>query len=183
MSRPRFTALALAGALAASPALSQTSDSKSEKARPEVFERLIACRAITDQAQRLACFDANAAALDEAARNAEIVVIDKQRIKDAERSLFGFDTPSVARLLSSDRKPDPHDSGLASIDTTVASASANRQGKLRIELADGSVWVQTDGRYIGSPRPGTPIRIRKAALGSYMAVIGNRAAIRVMRER
>jgi hypothetical protein len=46
---------------------------------PASMQRLLACRSIQDGAQRLACFDRETAAVDQAINKREMVLIDKQR--------------------------------------------------------------------------------------------------------
>ena len=47
---------------------------------------------------------------------------------------------------------------------------------------DGARWAQTELTRMRSPKAGDSIRIRKTALGGYMANINDRPAIRVKRE-
>ena len=46
---------------------------------PASMQRLLNCRSIQDSAQRLACFDRETAAVDQAINTREMVLIDKQR--------------------------------------------------------------------------------------------------------
>src|SRR6059058_4668534 len=62
-------------------------------------QSLLACRAVTDSAQRLACYDKATGAFAEAVSKKEVVVIDKVRATEAKRSLFGFSVPNFAGLF------------------------------------------------------------------------------------
>ena len=66
---------------------------------PQSVQQLIACRSITDSAQRLACYDRQAAAVEKGIATKELVVIDKARATQAKRSLFGFSIPNFGGLF------------------------------------------------------------------------------------
>src|SRR4051812_10558553 len=61
---------------------------------PAQMQRLLDCRSIQDSAQRLACYDREAATVGQAINKKEIVLIDKARATEAKRSLFGFSIPN-----------------------------------------------------------------------------------------
>jgi hypothetical protein len=70
----------------------------------------------------------------------------------------------------------------SSIETTIRSARQDPYGKWILDLAEGGRWVQIDSRELSDhPRSGLPIRVRRAALGSYLASINKQAGIRVRR--
>ena len=52
---------------------------------PQTIQQLIACRTISDSAQRLACYDREATTVDKAIASRELVVIDKARATAAKR--------------------------------------------------------------------------------------------------
>src|SRR5258706_4131839 len=66
---------------------------------PPSVQRLFGCRSIQDNAQRLACFDRETAAVDQAIAKKDIVLIDKVRATAARRSLFGFSVPDFGGLF------------------------------------------------------------------------------------
>ena len=151
-----------------------------DAARPELLERLNACRAVADSAQRLACYDAAAAALDTAEREGEVVVIDRAQVRESRRALFGFDLPSLPALGRVERAEDHIDS----LETTLTRATRGGDGKWVFRLADGSVWRQNDSESVFFPnREGTQVRVRRAALGSFMMTLGNSRAVRVRRDQ
>ena len=63
------------------------------------MQRLLNCRSIQDSAQRLACFDRETAAVDQAIASAEMVLIDKQPATQTKRALFGFSIPDFGGLF------------------------------------------------------------------------------------
>ena len=61
----------------ASAAAAAAASRERRQQRPEAFEALVRCRAITEDAARLHCFDAAAAALQAAAERRDVVVVDR----------------------------------------------------------------------------------------------------------
>jgi len=64
-------------------------------ARAEVVRKVIDCRAIVDSTQRLACYDAQVARLDEAATRKEVVVVDQAEVKRTRQGLFGLNLGNI----------------------------------------------------------------------------------------
>lgn len=146
--------------------------------RPEMLERLTACRAVADNAARLSCYDAAAAAFDSAERGGELVVIDRAAVSETRRQLFGFELPTLPRLFGEDAGGD-----LDSIETTLERASRAEGDRWVFRLADGGVWRQVDSEPVRfTNRPGEPVRVRKASLGSFLMTVGGSRAVRVRRQ-
>ncbi|HST92375.1 MAG TPA: hypothetical protein VLJ13_09290, partial [Brevundimonas sp.] len=146
--------------------------------RPEALTRLMACRAIADNAGRLACFDAAAGALDSAQQSGEVVVIDRAGVAETRRQLFGFEMPSLPRLFGPEGAAE-----INSINSTLQSASLVGEGRWVFRLADGSVWRQIDSERVRfQNRPGETVEVRKASLGSFLLTVGGSRAVRVRRQ-
>lgn len=167
----------LAGVLLAgsvTPALAQ------EDRRAPALEQLAACRAQADPVQRLACYDAAAAALDNAERSGEVVVLDRDQVREARRGLFGFPMPSMDLFGRGDAVEEEV---IDNVSYVVRSAREVRGGEWLFVMEDGSVWRQIDGRMWGRPRPGETAVVRRASLGSFLMNVGDAPAIRVRREQ
>lgn len=148
-----------------------------QDAAPTEVQRVVACRTIADDAERLACYDREAAALDAAIETDEVVVVSKEQAEAAQRELFGFSTPNFAGLLGDEDK-------IEEISFEIRRAQYNSFDKLIVEAEDGSVWVQIDDRRIGStPKSGTSVTVAKATLGSFEMKIEGRRAFKVRRLR
>jgi len=146
--------------------------------RAAALQHVIDCRAITVDAQRLACFDREVAALDAAEMSNEVVVVDRNQVRAARRTLFGLPLPNF-HLFGGN---DDHDaSEIAQIEGKIASASVDTDG-WRIRLEDGSVWVQTDGKPIfRTPRPGLDVVVKHGTLGAYFLSIAGAPGVKVRR--
>lgn len=146
--------------------------------RHQTLEQLAACRAITDGAARLNCYDAAAAAVDSAQRQGELVVIDRAQAEGTRRQLFGFDAAALPRLFGGGEAAD-----IQAIETTLESATQGYDGRWVFRLADGGVWRQVDTERVRfQNRPGQAVGVRKAALGSFLMTVGDSRAVRVRRQ-
>jgi hypothetical protein len=145
---------------------------------------LIACRNVPQADARLACFDAEVARLDRSLAQKDVVIVSRSDVKEAQKSVFGLTLPKLGLFGGSDPQTlarTSEEEGIGYIEAKLADARQTQDGKWLLVLEDGARWAQTDTANIRSPKPGDVVRIRKAALGSYMANINGRPAIRVRR--
>lgn len=160
---------------------------KPPAAPPAVVQKLLDCRSVADATARLACFDASVAALASSVATREVLVADKEEVKKARRGLFGLALPTF-NLFGADKdevaegeKKDER-GALTEIEATITAARPSRSAGWRFVLDDGSVWLQTDAiGFRRDPKPGMKIRIRRAAMGSYLANVDGQLAVRVKR--
>lgn len=145
-----------------------------------LVERLAACRSITTDTDRLACFDAAAGALETARAEGQVVILDREEVEETRRRTFGLDINVL--------NPFAREGGVEEIDqvaTTLREArqfGAGRQWLFTLE--DGSVWRQIDNERLRTdPRPGMTVEIRRASLGSYLLSVDGARSIRARRER
>lgn len=167
-----FALLALAGtALSAADA--------PPLARP--YTALQACRGVADNAQRLACYDKAAAALDAAQKSEDVVIVDRQEVKKARKGLFGFNLPRIGFLAGRDGNAEDQ-ADEQQLDDTVAKAQPVPYGKWRITLTSGGVWetLEIDSRFT-DPRPGAAVHLSKGLIGSYFLQVGKGRAIKARR--
>lgn len=170
------TACLAASVIMACPA----SAKEAEHRRPETFQKLLDCRSIPENVARLSCFDEQAAKLDQAESSNQLVVVDREQVKQARRGLFGFSLPDLGSLFGG--KGDANDiDEVSEITSTISSARSAGYGNWLIILEDGAKWQQVGGELALTPKPGQPILIRKASLGSYFARVNKQPAIRVVR--
>lgn len=147
------------------------------KARASQLQAIVDCRQVADPAQRLACYDAAAGALDAAEKSGEVVVVDRAQVSEARRAAFGFNITMPA-FMTGGEKADP----IEQITATVASARQNGERKWVMTMTDGAVWRQTDTEWVSrDPKAGTVVEIRAAALGSFVMTVGG-TRIRVHRD-
>lgn len=176
------TQMALAALLVAGASASLAAPNE-PPARPELFQALLRCRAIAEAAARLQCFDAAAANLEAAAERREVVVVDRQQVREGRRRLFGLTLPRIPIFGGGGEEEDEADR-IDTVESTVASASQDGLGHWTVVLADGAVWTQVDNRPLAlRPRNGQRVVIDRGALGSFMMRINGQPGLRARRVR
>lgn len=170
----KFLLIAAASAMtAASPAAARKPVSSGT---PANMQRLLACRSIQDGAQRLACFDRETAAVDQAIAKRDLVMIDKARATQAKRSLFGFSIPDFGGLFGGGEDE------VKEIASTVTSFSHNAFTGWTIKLADGSTWAQTDDAQLGlPPAKGQKVVVRRGSFGAFYLRLNGQPGYKVKR--
>lgn len=156
------------------------SDDRGAPGTAQAFKKMLDCRSIQDGTSRLACFDAEVAALEKARDTQDIVIVDRKQITKARKSQFGLGTADLGLFGANSPEADQQE-GLGFIATTLSSVRQGPDGKWIFVLEGGARWSQTEMKSIRTPKAGESIRIRKTALGGFMANINDRAAIRVKR--
>lgn len=152
-----------------------------QQRRPEALEAVLRCRAITDEKARLACFDTAVAGFETAIANREVVAVDRQQIREQNRSLFGLDLPNLNPF---GRGGVDDETELQSLEGVVASAFQDSDGRWVLTLQEGGTWRQISDVMLGrNPKRGSKVLIRKAAMGSYMLRVDGQAGFRARRER
>lgn len=143
---------------------------------PAAVQQLLACRSIADSARRLACYDRQAATINQAIASRDLVVIDKARAIAAKRSLFGFSVPNFGGLFGSGSDD------VKQIDGTIAEVGHNPEGGWLLKLADGSVWTQVDDAQLGlPPRRGEKVIVKRGSLGSFYIEFTKQPGFKVKR--
>jgi hypothetical protein len=141
---------------------------------PAQVQRLMACRAIAAADERLACYDRETAAMNQAITSKDLVMVDKEKARAAGRSLFGFSVPNFGGLFGSGGE-------ISQIDGTIKSTGRNQDGGWVITLQDGSVWSQTDDWPGLDPRPGKKVIVKRGLMGSFWLSIPGQNGIKVKR--
>jgi hypothetical protein len=173
-----IAALALAGTaflLAAVPA--QAKGKPDVTAPPAIFQAVVDCRTIAESAQRLACFDRTVGEMATATTQKDLVILDRESMRETRKGLFGFNLPRLKLFGGGD---EDESDVVKEIESTISGLRSAKDGFPIFTIADGARWKQTDGRNT-FPKIGQKIRIKAATLGSYMASIDGRAGVRVMR--
>jgi hypothetical protein len=177
LKRTAIITATVAVVFAVGPAPAATKDSKAA-APPAALARVTACRSIAGAAERLACFDREVAAMATAQAKGDLVAMDRQQVRRTKRSLFGLALPDLGVFGDS----DSIEGDATTLETTIKRVVQNPDGKYIFTLAEGGRWQQLDSRnFIVDPAPGQTIRIRQAAMGSYLANVNKQNAIRVRR--
>jgi hypothetical protein len=180
--RPVFMSLvatlACAGAAAAQ-------ESPATASPPNVLAKVYACAAVPEAQARLACFDAEVAALRTAETEGQFAAVDATRARQIQRESFGFSLPSLPQLgLPTFRRPSeggPPEENLDSQSMKIARLG-RFDGRTSFIMENGQVWVLVEAQENRNAKAGAEVNIRKAALGSFlMSVEAGGRALRVRR--
>jgi hypothetical protein len=137
-------------------------------------DALAACRAVTDNGARLACYDQASSRFTEAVSKGEVIVMDKQEVRQTRRSLFGFTLPHIALFRGDEGVAGDQDQ----IEAVITSASGIGYDKYRMRIED-AVWETTEAApTINPPRAGQKVVIKRGALGNYFIRIEGQKAVR-----
>lgn len=146
--------------------------------RADILEQLTACRAIPTPTERLSCFDRETARLDEAERQGDVVVVDRDGLRQAGRAVFGLTIPGLT-ILNRGQSPETVDR----LETTIKSANRGADGKWLFVLMDESVWRQIDNANLNYARPGSAVLVRRGAVGSFFLSVDGARSLRVRRQQ
>lgn len=143
---------------------------------PDPLAGLATCRAIKDDAQRLACFDTAAGSLLAARSSGQVQVVDQGSLKEVRRNLFGFALPKLPFF----RGDTSQDSAPDEIASQIVSARGLGYGKYRVTIKDGNAVWETTETYenLDPPSAGQKVLIKKGALGSYVLRFNGQRGIR-----
>ena len=142
---------------------------------PGVATEMFKCQTVTESTARLACYDKTVKAFEQARIQNDIVVADREQIREARRGLFGLTLPQIKLFGDND------DEQIQEISSTIRSVSSVGYGKYLMVLEDGAVWQQTEARSGRPPKSGQPIVIKRGSLGSYISIVDDGRAIKVKR--
>lgn len=162
------------------PAVAQEIDRrKALTAPPAIYIELVACKDLVDPTARLACYDEKVTALQTAQSTNQVVIADREQVREARRGLFGLTLPRI-KLFDGDG--DEGDQ-IEQVEGIIESARTIRTGKWLIRLEDGAVWQQTEPprSTMRRPKAGDSITIERAALGSYLAKVNDGRGFKVKR--
>ena len=182
MSTKQWTMLTLGlisvltlGAVASSPAATSATTA---------LQKVIACHGVTNDQQRLACYDGAVSELLAGAQGGaspaaadDVMVISKEQARNARRQAFGFDLSALS-IFDRGEKPEVIDK----ISITVLRAYQTGAGRWIIDMDNGSTWEQTDDERVWhGPSKGSKADIRKASMGSSFINLDGQRAIRARR--
>jgi hypothetical protein len=170
--RARPAVLFLAGAAGliaagtAAPALAQEAD---------YLAALKACRAIEDEDDRLACYDAKVGAMVSASEAGDVRIVDREDVRRTRRQLFGFTVPDLD-ILEGDEQ-DKETSEL--LETTITSARQLTNKAWRFTTAEGAVWEISNAPPRLAPiKANDKVVFKKAAMGYFFIRINGQMGVK-----
>jgi hypothetical protein len=139
-------------------------------------QKLLSCRSLTNAEDRLACFDRESQAVEGAIARKDLVFIDREKATATKKALFGFSIPNFGGLFGDD------DEQVKQIEGVIEAIRRSPDGGLTVQLADKSVWMQTDDAMLGvAPRKGDKVTVKQGTLGSFWLQVVGRQGFKVRR--
>jgi hypothetical protein len=141
------------------------------------------CASVTDQTQRLACFDALAASLPkvEADRIGMTAAIDQKRKAAAASPVAGVNTAPPGNPVTAANTAPPPDGG--TLTAKIVSVTENARGVLIFLLDNNQVWIQDQPSFSIRFDAGETVRIEHGALTALWLAADHGRKTRVKRLR
>lgn len=144
------------------------------RASDRALAPLVVCRPIPDPRLRAACYDAALDKLQQSVADRNVVVMDREQVKQD----FGFGGGPPPKRIANARSIEPIT--VQEMASTIASVAPYSYGMWVVRLANGAIWRTSDSMD-SSPRTGAEVHVRRGALGSYVMFIGKSQSVRVKR--
>lgn len=148
----------------------------SNAAATNLVTSMLACKAETDNARRLACYDTAAGKLAAATAKGDVKVVDRADVVATRKSLFGFAVPKSPFFAGDDSAGEV----TVEMDGVVKSFRADGYSKFTVTLDSGAVWMTTEP-LPRDPKVGQKVHLRRGAIGSYFITINDARAARAIR--
>jgi len=165
----------LVGALPIVPVVAAQAREDSSK----TLDALAACRDITADTARLACFDTTAEKIARARQAGDLLALDRGKVIERKRQQFGLADAGQSPLGGGEADRVTR---VTEVQTTITTAKPASYARFALQLANGMVWETIEPLSL-QPRPGTAITIRQAGFGGFKASITGERAILVKRRR
>ncbi len=135
---------------------------------------LAACRAEKDDAQRLACYDREAAKAGE--QSAASPAATEAAGPQSPEEKFGY-----RGVLAREEQERAKVAALEQLEATVTEIARRGDGAMVMTLDNGQVWAQNRPDAFFRLKVGERVKIEPAALGSYMMIGPSKRTARVTR--
>lgn len=176
MMRKAILSVSLAATVALIVAGGAAAKERNPPRKSPLVNAIAACRQIADPTQRLACFDKASGDLVAATEKGDVSVVDRADLRQARRSLFGFNMPKLP-FFSGDKSADDVSDKLVSKVTAVKALPHDRYV---VRLADGNALWETLESYgaFHAPRVGDSVEVNRGPLGSYVLRFGKQRGVK-----
>ncbi|MBL4895033.1 MAG: hypothetical protein JKY59_09255 [Emcibacter sp.] len=145
------------------------------------FQSILDCKEITEDAKRLACFDAASQRMIND-RTAGLKVEKNRPTKEDQVASFGKSQLRSSPVKAVREKEIKQEKNLSHVTLTVKKIAYTKSKKVVIFMKNGQVWKQKEGGKIRLPKGEFEVEIRRGAIGGYnMTVPNKRSFIRVKR--
>ncbi|MEE4155574.1 MAG: hypothetical protein V2I27_15550 [Erythrobacter sp.] len=164
----------LIAAIPTAPVLGQAASGSDAIETSPIVAKLETCTTLTDDAERLACFDREVGALVGATSTGEVKVVDAEAIKEARRGLFGFRLPKIGLFGEGDEEE------IEILQSTVTRVRQVAPNEWHFWIAEGDAqWRIKNGRMgFRPPEVNDEVEFKPASMGTYWIKINGRTGVR-----
>lgn len=137
------------------------------------------CSTLSDDAARLACFDAASAALIAEFDNGKIRLVRTEEIEKTRKTVFGFATPTITLFGGKDSEGEKVEQ-MDTLASTITRVSTFGDDSYRITIAEGdAVWEMRDTpTRFRAPKVGDSVEFQRAALSSYWVRVNGQMGVK-----
>jgi hypothetical protein len=138
------------------------------------------CRAITDPAQRLACYDGAVAQVVTATDAGDLRFVDREDMRQTRRRLFGFSLPNLGIFGGGDDDDDEAEEQMDMLESRITSVRYLTPNSFTFRIEDGdAMWqVNEAPSRLREVRAGAPVVFKRATLGSYFIRIDGQIGVK-----
>ncbi len=139
--------------------------------------KLESCTTITDDAERLACFDREVGALVGAANEGDVKVVEKDEINKARKKLFGYSVPDAGIFKADSKEEKEANNRLTSTITKVRQVSS-KEWHIWIEEGNARWRLKNNSIRFRAPKVGDSVEFKPATMGTYWIRVNGRKGVR-----
>lgn len=152
--------------------------------QPVSTQAIYACAEISNDAERLACYDETVGRFEAAEAAGEVATISKSEVEELKKDSFGFALPSIPRIVMP-KFGNGEKKEIEAVTLGVQEIARLPRKNLRITLDNGQIWEQTDTRRVpySKAKGVETAEIKRASLGSFKMKLDGGVSFRVKRIR
>ncbi|MEP2140782.1 MAG: hypothetical protein ABJI41_14840 [Erythrobacter sp.] len=152
-------------------------------ATPDFLAKLKECQAITDDADRLACFDGSVTAMVAANEAGQVQIVDQEDVRKTRRQLFGLSVPEIDILKGKDDDKQTKEAREL-LETTITSVRYLSSRKIRFTTQEDAVWeINRAPTRLRTVEAGDTVVFKKASLGTFFIRIDGQLGVKGKRVR
>ena len=159
---------------------SASAQEKNDLESSPLVGKLATCTAITDDAERLACFDKEVGAFVGAANEGDVKVVEREEINKARKKLFGYSVPDAGIFKANSKEEKEQAKRLTSTITKVRQVSS-KEWHIWIEEGDARWRLKNNSIRFKAPKVGDTVEFKPATMGTYWIRVNGRKGVRGQR--
>ena len=169
-------------ALLGAASITQAQDADADPKAPvignsPIIGKLETCTSITDDAERLACFDREVGALVGATSQGEVKVVETEEISEVRKKLYGYSIPDVGIFASETKDEKEEARRLVSTITKVRQVSS-KEWHFWIEEGNAKWRIKSTSVRFRAPKVGDEVEFKPATMGTYWIRVDGRKGVR-----